>query len=482
MGFNSDVNRDVMISREALIRRQLPFHGTFSSAGAFVIGPTFFWIIMLSFVIFPNTLYAPWIMAAIISVFTVVILMRAGFLIDGRKLSLIMGVMAATSPQLIGRSIYLTNPSMVAPAASCALLFLILAWKTKKIKHMFFMGLFIGLAVSFHYSSINLLILLPTLLLIPHLKLKQKIIGAILALIGVVLPLTPLLYWDSLHNAANIRNALDYVLIAQNRIYIPNSWRIFLIQVLPVNWANAVGGTTLIAIPLMIITGLYFCYNQIKSKRLSIITIVGVILFLLLVINRYYKGERFDGYMVYFIPFIITICSWAITKIFFDKKNMLLSILGMVAITVIIYGNLQNAQKFFFSHDNGNNEIRSIYKKILDRYPNTYFAIYDNKNTHPYSIAISNYLAYNGKTKEKGHPIGFTNTIPESKKRLIATQGNVYVVDLSKTKQINNKNLWVPVNQETLYEELLVQWWVNELPSSFHLSHYIEEKITGRKH
>lgn len=482
MGFNSDVNRDVMISREALIRHELPFYGTFSSAGAFVIGPTFFWMIMLSLILFPNNLYAPWIMAAIVSIVTVIVLMRVGFLISGRKLAIIAGILAATSPQLIGRSMYLTNPSMVAPIASCILLFFVLAWKTKKLKHMLFMGLCIGLAVSLHYQAVNLLIFLPALLFIPGLKLKQKALGILLGIVGTILPLIPLLYWDALHSAANIRNALDYMLIAQYRVYIPNSWKIFLSQVLPINWANIIGGNILIAIPLMTITGLYFCYNQIRSREISIITVLGAILFLLLVLNRYYKGEHFDGYMIYFIPFIIIISGWAITKIFFEKKHIVISLIGVIVMSIIVLGNLQNAQHFFFSDDQANNDMQNIAKKLFKKYPNTYFKIYDNKHTLMYSLGVSNYLAHMGKTRPNGHPIGFTNTAPESKKLLIATQGNVYIIDLSKSKQHKNKKMWSSVNQEDIYEELLVQWWVNNLPSTFDLAHYIQEKITGKKH
>ena len=52
-GIGADSARDALIALEALHRHQLPMMGPFSSAGPFVTGGIYYWLIMASYMIFP---------------------------------------------------------------------------------------------------------------------------------------------------------------------------------------------------------------------------------------------------------------------------------------------------------------------------------------------------------------------------------------------------------------------------------------------
>lgn len=476
-GFGSDANRDVMIAREALNRHQLPLFGTFSSAGSFVIGPTFFWLIMLSFLVFPFSFYAPWVMVTIFSIITIGAFIGIGFLIGGRRLAIITGLLSAFSPQLIGRASYLTNPSMVAPAATLALLCYVLTWKKQRSIYAFLLGLAIGFAISFHYQALNLLILLPALLFIPKTKWVKKIFWIFLALLGATIALSPLLLWDMQQGFANTNNLLDYMLIAQYRLYVPNSWRIFLIQVLPINYANIIGGNVAMSIPIIILTSIYFIFAQLKTRKLTVITIIGGMLFLLLLLNRYYKGERSDGYMIYFIPFIITLVSWTIYDLFFKKNNKIYIALGIFIVTLIISMNFYSAKQFILYKTNENTLIAQTANTLTKKFPGHTFMIYDNKSeTTNVSYAVANYLASKNLTNEKGIKIGFTRSHPHKTVR-IGEINHVYLIDLSKNNDINKNKLWRPATQSALYDELITFWTKHKINATFSLPKYLQERI-----
>ena len=93
------------------------------------------------------------------------------------------------------------------------------------------MGLFLGVALSMHYQSLNLLIFFPAILLIKGINIKTKISFFFINGYRVYDSFFPTPLLGCQQNFANIRNIMDYFLIAQYRIYVPNSWRIYLIKI-----------------------------------------------------------------------------------------------------------------------------------------------------------------------------------------------------------------------------------------------------------
>lgn len=124
--------RDILIAKEALARSEIPLIGSFSSAGPFVFGPLFYWFIMLSFLVIPFTILAPWIFLTIVGVSSVFVLMYIGKLIGGPKLAIVLGILSATSPQLVTRSIALNQHSLVGITAALLLLFFVILWQSRQ--------------------------------------------------------------------------------------------------------------------------------------------------------------------------------------------------------------------------------------------------------------------------------------------------------------------------------------------------------------
>lgn len=170
----NDAARDIAIAKEALVRGELPLIGSFSSAGPFVFGPLFYWTIMGSYILLPFLFSAPVIIVALSGILTVAVLFVCGYLVGGRKLALILGILTATSPQLVGRSLSLGQHSFISFFTSLAILSFILFWQKKKIIYAFILGISIGLALSFHYQAVNLLIFFPALLFVPKVSLAKK--------------------------------------------------------------------------------------------------------------------------------------------------------------------------------------------------------------------------------------------------------------------------------------------------------------------
>ena len=293
-----------MIAQVALARHELPLFGSFSSAGPFVFGPLFYWFNMFAYILMPFTYQAPWYLMIASGIATVGIMAYLGYIIGGKRLAVVVGSLVAFCPQFISRSTSLSQHSLIGITTAFLLLFFVLYYKKRKLKYAFFAGVALGEALSMHYQALNLLIFFPAILFVPKSSLRRKLIAMLIMFLGFLIPSLPLLYWDSHQNFANIRNILDYFLIVQYRMYVPNSWKLYLLRFLPDYWANVVGGSLPIAFVLMILTFLVFLYATIKKRVPGEIFTIGIILGIFLLVIRYYRGVRFDGYMIYTAPFI----------------------------------------------------------------------------------------------------------------------------------------------------------------------------------
>src|SRR3989344_7279890 len=67
-GLAYDQARDVIVAKEALRLHQPPLIGPFTSAGAFVYGPQWFWITMIMVLVFPFSVITPWVIQILLYV------------------------------------------------------------------------------------------------------------------------------------------------------------------------------------------------------------------------------------------------------------------------------------------------------------------------------------------------------------------------------------------------------------------------------
>ncbi|MBU3978577.1 glycosyltransferase family 39 protein [Patescibacteria group bacterium] len=485
-GIGDDSSRDIAIAREALDRHELPLIGSFSSAGPFVFGPIFYWTIMASYLMLPFIFTAPIITTILSGIATVAILIACGYLISGRRLAIITGILTATSIQLTVRSVILGQHTYVAFTTALLFLSFILYWQRKKIIYAFLMGISLGAAIGFHYQAINLLIFLPAVLCIPRgdMGIRKRLIALFIMSLGFLIPSIPLIIWDSQQQWANTRNILDYLLIAQNRLYVPNSWRLFLFQYLPSYWSFVVSGYAPVALFLMFFTGITTAIFIIKRKIPSIMIVFSIIFASLLLINRFYKGERSEGYLIYLAPFIIIFTAWSINKLFdiHGKKifQKLAGIIGAIILIIIIGGNIWQLIKY-----EQTTNMKLILNKtvilLIKKYPNTKFTIYDYHNrSGSMSQPLSLWLKMHDRTDPRGMPIGFVCWSKECPQNLpkITTLGYNTIVQMQNIKDRDVKSSgWVNVNQESMYDDLIGWSKKNELKSTFSITNYILERL-----
>lgn len=434
---------------------------------------------------------APWIATGIIGIFTVAILMYCGKLLGGTRLALITGILAATSPQLVIHSLLLANPTFVIISASLLLLSFILLYQTKKIHYAFFMGVSIGVGISMHYQALNLLLFLPTVFFVPQTMVKKKIILFLTTCAGLLIPSFPLLYWDNNQQFANIRNILDYFLIAQYRLYVPNSWKLFLIDYLPMHWAFMIGGYKAVGAIVAFITGTVFLIISSRKNISRTTFILGLVLAAFLLSNRYYKGERTEGYMLYLLPFILLLSAWMLNiliqpKIVFEvlkihAKRVFYTPIIYCFIGVILIGNLL-VVKELKNYKGHVDEVENIVQLLIVKYPNHKFYLYDYEGKSFSSISsIIVFLEYQSKIDKTGIPIGFIHDGELSKFSrgipVVLSWKNYKLLDLKNELAVREySSQWKAMNQAVIYDHLIGWSKKHELRSPFSLMQYIKDK------
>lgn len=487
--FGSDSTRDALIAQEALKRGELPLIGSFSSAGPFVFGPLYFWFNMAAITLLPFSFITPWILINIAGTLTVVIIMLCGYFLSGKRMAIIGGLLTTFAPQLISRSTGLMQHSLVAITSAVLLLFFILFWRRKSFKYAFLMGLSIGTSLSMHYQALNFFIFLPFIFFVPKIKMRKKIISAILFCMGIMIPSIPLFYWDAQQGFANWRNLLDYMLIGQYRIYVPNSWKIFLFQSLIDYWSNVVGGNKVISGILMITTPATLCYAFIKKKLPGDMISISIIFFILLLVLRFYRGERYDGYLIYLAPFILLITAWVFSYLFVlassiknSQYKKVFTVCVYFSFLVILIFDFKNASQFIFHNNNHNKSVYEASERLMRLYPNEKFQVYDYLwHSSDISYPLGGFLKEQGKTSKNGIKIGVTliDQFPLSTNIQPLYKGGYWqIISLEAFPEYQLKRPeWAPVNPSDIYDDLM-KWQKSEtLTSTFFLDKYISGKL-----
>ncbi|HSA84446.1 MAG TPA: glycosyltransferase family 39 protein [Patescibacteria group bacterium] len=479
-GLGNDDARDIMIAKEAIARGELPLIGSFSSAGPFVFGPIFYWYLMLCYLILPSFLFAPWLITGILGVITVIIFMWCGKKIAGNHFALLVGLFAATSPQLVARSLALGQHTFVGFTTACMLLSFLFFFKKKKLFFAFLIGICIGAGINFHYQALNLLIFLALFLFIPQLSWKKKIGSFLLAGFGVLLAYSPLLIWDSQQQFANFRNILDYFLIGQHRLYVPNSWKLFLFSFLPSYWSFVIGHFSILAITIMFTVGITAVIALWKRKFAISVLLMSVPFTLLILLNRFYKGERSEGYLLYLLPFILLITCYGLYLLWQQGKFVVVRrIISVVLGLALLIGNCISIQSII-AYRSPIPTFEAAAAELQQSYPDKKFAVYDYKGSlSAWNQGLSAILFDRGLIAPNGIPIGVMCYHPDCPRfPKMIPENFLYIVDLRSVKNIDELNpLWVKVNPEDMYDDLIGWSKRHELKSNFYLDRYLKEKL-----
>jgi len=479
-GLAGDDGRDALIALEAIKRGELPLAGSFSSAGPFVFGGLFYWFIMLSYLIMPWAIWAPWFFTGLIGVLTVLIMIYIGKELGGKSMALIIGIFAATSAQLVARSLLMGQHTFISTFTALLILSVLLLWRTKNKIFAFFAGISLGLAISFHYQALNLLIFIPAILFIFSIKIKDRLIYFLLFFLGLLLPSLPMLYWDMQQNFANTNNLADYFLIGQYRVYVPNSWSLFIFDHIPAYWGFVVGKYSLFGLFAFLGSIFLVGYHLVKKRLPEKLLFLGLIFSILLFVNRYYRGDRSEAYLLYLLPFILIFTSWFVNQLI-ANKNKIIKMLGVVlflsAITGSMFGSITS-----INYVSSYGSFKDVANKLYVKYPDKKFTMYDYKyEFYHLTMPMSLILAFDEKSDINGKKIGLScigvDCPQENLPVIIDTPIMIVDIEGVSAQELNKKEGWIQVNKENVYDDLIGWLHGNRLKSNFSLSDYIINKF-----
>ncbi len=473
-----DNARDVLIAITSLEKHSLPLIGPFSSAGPFVTGPIYFWILILGLILFPLGISSLWFLFLILGTFSLFVYFLIGFYLGGKKLALLTTAFSATSLILVNWSLNVSNPTLIIFSEALIFLSFILFIQKKKNIFAFLLGISLGLALNAHYQAINLFIFIP-FLFFAKINFSKKIIAVFACLLGFIILMLPILYWDSHQNFSNIKNILDYFLIAQYRIYVPNSWKIFIFQDMSYFLGNVIGGNKIIGLGSIGFIGLSFIlgsYKKLISREFLSLFIIFFVLFLL---NRFYHAQRSEAYLLYFIPFVIVLVSFGFNAILEIINHRVLKIIIVIFIFLLIIGNLITLRPIFAIQ---NTNIPTFFIPINDlknRYPGQKFSLFDKQSKNGGSAYPLSLVMYFENLQSKDGREVAINCIPDeicSEKDSISHVSGIPIIDISDLNS-KEKSMYINMNKDSVYESLIGWSKRYELKSSFSFKKYLLEKI-----
>lgn len=454
-GLAYDQARDVTVAREALKEHKIPLIGPFSSAGQFVYGPQWFWILAIMISLYPFSYIAPWVMQALLYVLMVFLMIVIGKELINKKFGLLLGLLTAVSPAQIGQSINLTSPSMVSIFCILTLYFFIKYLKNDNKIYAFLLGFSLSTAINIHFQAIGLLAFIPIALFFG----KRDIKKIAFLFLGVFIPFIPLVIFDFITNHFESKNILDYYMYGQYKIYVPNRWLTYLSIYWPTSWARIIGGEVIIAYAILVLSLVYTVYAFYKRKISKILVAIFTIFLLMVLMLRYYRGERYDSYLVFTHPFVLLISGWTIFQTLRIQKVIAIIFLGIVVLGSfrIDYKEATNAYNYMMVQTN---EWTAMLKNT---HPGKKFAVYDYRyRSTGYSLPFVLKLQEEGMIDDNGYKIGFGN-IPKEERKIrkrvkeVDISYEVWGLEGSTSAQLKEEG-WAFINPSQVYKST-VEWY-----------------------
>lgn len=460
-GLGYDQAHDAIVAQYALHHFKLPLLGPFSSAGAFVTGPEWYWFIMLGTLVFTWSVLSPWIVLTIMSVLFVYLMMKIADEIGGSVMAIIVGLFSAVSSSEISQSLNLTNQAPLSILSAIAVWATLMSLKTKKNVYVFILGLSTALGINIHLQGILILSFSFVFFLISYKNLKIFFPW----IIGFIIPFVPLIYFDLTHNFYDLRNLLQYYLIDQYKISLDvlgRRWLTYIGILWPGLIANVIGGNAIIGYFISIISFVVLTYAFFRRSVPKIIFLVSVSCIISLIFIRYTRTPIFESYIMFMHPWVFLIVGWVI--LFISKKNM---ILGFTFLAAICIGSVY---KDIIQITNSNNYTATLAsnwsEELLKKYPSKKFAVYDYKYvTAGKSLALVLYLDKLGKIDNNGFKVGLTISTPGASlvfPSIIGEKGGyqIFNLDSSSSSEILNDE-WILLNSGKVYSST-EEWYFDK--------------------
>ncbi len=460
-GLAYDQAHDAIVARYALYHFKLPLLGPFSSAGAFVTGPQWYWFIMLGTLIFPWAILTPWVVLTIVFVFFVYLMMKIAEEIGGNTFALIVGLISAVSTAEISQSINLTNQAPLSVLSAIAIWSSLMSLKTKKNIYIFLLGLSTALAINTHLQGMLLVPFSLVFFILNYKSVKSLAIWSI----GFLIPFVPLIYFDFTHNFYNSKNMLQYYLADQYKISLDvlgRRWLTYAGVIWPRLISEAIGGNIIIGYLISIISSIVLAYAFIKKSIPKLILLILSSSLIAVIFIRYMRTPIFDSYIMFMHPWIFLIVGWVI--LFISKKSV---VLGLTLLAVVSLGSLYKNIPQIVNAKNYTASLADTWsKELVRKYPNNKFAVYDYKYvTKEKSLSLVLYLDRLKKIDDNGIKVGLTISTPGAKfvfPPIIGKKGEYQVFNLNSSNSSQlSKEGWFLLNPSLIYNST-EEWYIGK--------------------
>jgi len=270
--------------------------------------------------------------------------------------------------------------------------------------------------------------------------------------LGFLIAFSPLIIFDLLTNFRNISSLLDYLLIGQYRIYVPNRWLTYVFSFWPQLWGLVISGQSVIVYLTLCITLVGLLFYFVKKEIPKSVYYLGISFLIQFITLRYYRAERLFAYYIFLHPIIIFFAGWVFWKIL-NNKNKFLRI-GMASVIFFIF--LTSSVSFFTTEIKRSNILPSLQKakaSLITKFPNDKFNFYNHSDSFiAASYAMSYFTNFDGKVSSDGLDLGVcTSDCPEGE--VIVETYDFRIIKLEGV--LDN---WFSVDPKVVYSSM-EEWW-----------------------
>lgn len=452
--FLQDQAKELIIARESINQKYLPPLGPKASPGFFAPAAYWYWYVIVTQLLW-QSIITPTLGVSLFSLLTVLLIFLIGKKITSDiSLAIIAALFAALSPELIRFSITATNPSFI-PLLTAAAIYFAIAWiQEKRPLSLFLAAFFASFSFAFHLQGLaNILILVLAILL----AFPKKLSAWLSILAGLLIPLSPLIFFDLKHNWYNTRNLYGYFFHTQRAYFDKLTWPVYISRFWPEIFASAVGGVLIIGSILFFLSFLYFGFSLLLRKKEQVfISAILIVDFLGL---RFYKADKLDSYLVFILPIIILSVSLICWRIFERIRY-----LGVAIITLLLVLNIQVITEQI-ARGSSLGKITTAKERIAEM--GEKISLYHYPENWSTSLPILVLLEEEKRLDVEGVKIGVCELFPQKvieqgirkacpKTEALATIGNIKLYDLR--EEGLEKTSWQELTWSQIYYDS-VFWW-----------------------
>lgn len=346
MTFLGDEGRDVLIVRNLLLDRNIPFIGPPTSVGNVYLGPLYYYMMAVAMAIAWLNPVAPAVMVALIGTGAVFLIYYLGKLLFDWKAGLTAAALYSVSFVVINYSRSSWNPNPAPFFTLLAMIGWVWAHQKKQYRYLLLSGAAVSAAVQMHYLCLILLLIFGCLAWL-EMRLQtsvQKIKFITAGIGGVVVFLAGMLPWwlfEFKHNFMNSRAMMD-IFFGGNGAVSANPLSLLVrpgpiyFDALISRYLAAENVWLAAVVAVVVIATLIWGWNRSWSyKLLTIWLAVGLIGLAL------YQQNIYDHYIGFLspVPFLVlgSLVSLSLSK---QKKIAVLILLSVIVILNLLHSPL----------------------------------------------------------------------------------------------------------------------------------------------